>query len=989
MAAMSQSQQLGQSQIGGSPAGFGAMSTMLSGPALSAGGGAMSQQRSVTAAALDKVKQAKSDMQHKQWNAALDSLNDALLIDSKLVQGFVLRSRVFYVLGQPESAITDAERALRLEPDNEEVLLQLAHLLMAEGQHAEALEMARAGLEISPTHEQLQHLEALLLFAANEFAAAARNAVSLLKSGETSMETLSSAATIFTSSVEALQAMGRANELADAEINVAYPSGEAAGHAHPEVQHFNAFRTAAHLVNQGQKFFDKGGNVNYERARYLWEAARLIYTVSGDHDNAAATINKLAHVYTALGRPDRAKAALAAKEKVSAVDTAEAWQNFKVGNYNAAIEGYEKALKEVDRLDFASVSKIRFNLGQVYLEASSVATAMSHFEAAAKTAEQAGDEGKELELRALNELAKCQVLQQEKRRAVESLEKARALHPEVYRTMGVVNAQESVRNEFLAAVKATHSTVGELALANGDYKSAFEWFERARSFSLVDELGEAVARDGMHDIVTEEVTEKLKEADAKLGLSYYRASSTQIHAFLVNAETGDVGYKAIGWAPHLQARPDFVCAEIRNSLEKPKPPLRPGDATVEDADAAAASPEEPSLSASVMASPALAASSSVLGPRRATRFRASTKAAESQMEASERRSAAAEAESKKHKDAVPEGRRNVTHDLFSAFITPFLPTIERLSAAARGPVRCVVSCDDSFSAVPWQALHDPHKDRAIGTLLNILAVSTCFAQFRRNYWRMGKKAADASGEKADIKFAVIRDESIPFGDKIAEAEPSLTVSANEQRLLQLQPEAFAPMRAVHVSLRFVNRDLLPEAWAKGETDASGGVAVTYSGTDSTLAARDWARTAVRENKDGFARCDDGWLFASKEKAQSPDFKNANFPVAFVDKSLAVSDVVALPLAGTIVTLDLEGGPRDCALESNRLVRNVLAAGATAVVVGQWFVPNEVRSEFFGAFYDAFRGQAAGDVFAAVGIARDAVKFLDRTTDEWATFNVFM
>jgi len=85
-----------------------------------------------------------------QTQEALDSISQALVLDSDSAEGHYLRSKILLVQDDPRGAQSAIERALSLESDNPEMELQLGRVLEGIGNQAEALAAYRRSLALRP-----------------------------------------------------------------------------------------------------------------------------------------------------------------------------------------------------------------------------------------------------------------------------------------------------------------------------------------------------------------------------------------------------------------------------------------------------------------------------------------------------------------------------------------------------------------------------------------------------------------------------------------------------------------------------------------------------------------------------------------------------------------------------------------------------------------------------------------------------------------------
>jgi tetratricopeptide (TPR) repeat protein len=527
--------------------------------------------RGMSTLAREKYDAAAGLVQSKQWAAALDTLNDVIQLHSRHIDGLVLRSRVFYVLGQHDNAVADAERALRYEPDHAGALLQLAHLLLAEGQHVEALAVTEAGLQSDSSREDLLHLRALIRFVTNNFVGAAQDAAALLARAGVAVEVLRSVGRIFGSSMTALRAMH--DDAALQDLHLAYPEGCAEGMPDDKLSLVNAPEWALRQLSAGQLYFDRGSVEDYQKAASIWEACRLIFALASDVDNAVFVEGKLRTVYAALGRPEQTQQlfrswgpdrpeAVAVTELVRAGQEAHAESQFakSVASFESAIKLHERSF------DFAGIGERYCDIAEVYQSSANTALAMRNYDLGAHKAKHASDAY--TELRAQNGRAMCAIQLERYDDARAALTRALELHLEAYEQRTVINAETSDRNAFVAQVSLTHATTGELCLATKQISSALEWFERARSFSLTDALGEQLGREGMHDVTCAELTVALATAGIDCLLSYHQAGPTRMHGFMLAAD-GAVVYRPVTWQRAYAVSPDAAALLAAKSEGKP------------------------------------------------------------------------------------------------------------------------------------------------------------------------------------------------------------------------------------------------------------------------------------------------------------------------------------------------------------------------------------------------------------------------------------
>lgn len=72
-------------------------------------------------------------------DVALTQAEDAIRLQPRLASAWTLRGRTFRKLNQPDRAVADFQRALVFEPENADVLLELATLYRERGDHSRCL----------------------------------------------------------------------------------------------------------------------------------------------------------------------------------------------------------------------------------------------------------------------------------------------------------------------------------------------------------------------------------------------------------------------------------------------------------------------------------------------------------------------------------------------------------------------------------------------------------------------------------------------------------------------------------------------------------------------------------------------------------------------------------------------------------------------------------------------------------------------------------
>src|SRR5580704_6801854 len=104
------------------------------------------------------IDQATQSLQNSQFQQALDLVDQAIAIEPKASDSYVLRGICLSQLGQPDAATEALRKAIMLSPYNAKAYYNLAVHLNGLGNKKEACELAREAVGVDPRHAAAKQL---------------------------------------------------------------------------------------------------------------------------------------------------------------------------------------------------------------------------------------------------------------------------------------------------------------------------------------------------------------------------------------------------------------------------------------------------------------------------------------------------------------------------------------------------------------------------------------------------------------------------------------------------------------------------------------------------------------------------------------------------------------------------------------------------------------------------------------------------------------
>ncbi len=269
---------------------------------------------------------AKAHVGNQEMNLALELLQKAFDLDSKITPMAMLLTRLYQQQGKFAKALEVSEKALQQNPEHPELLEMTASLMVRRGRSADALELCRQYLAKDPDNPRLSVLLAQIQISMRDFPPARERLLKVLSSDPDNRAALFTLVRLELLKGSPQEALARGRELHEKD---------------PENQIYALL--LANLYEQTGNFADAAGIYNEVLAKNpksLVAANNLAYYYA-EHQPSVENIAKA----KVLLEPYLEKY----REEPVLMDTA-AWVYYRAGEYAKALgllSGVEEKIKEV------------------------------------------------------------------------------------------------------------------------------------------------------------------------------------------------------------------------------------------------------------------------------------------------------------------------------------------------------------------------------------------------------------------------------------------------------------------------------------------------------------------------------------------------------------------------------------------------------------------------------------------------------------------
>ena len=110
----------------------------------------------------------KNSYGEKKYKNALNSLNKAQKINSKISDIYFIKSNIYLQTAQIQNAKTDLETGLEINPNNHKAIFQLGNIFLMEENYSKAIKLFDRSIKIKPDFWQAINNQGLAYFEKNE-----------------------------------------------------------------------------------------------------------------------------------------------------------------------------------------------------------------------------------------------------------------------------------------------------------------------------------------------------------------------------------------------------------------------------------------------------------------------------------------------------------------------------------------------------------------------------------------------------------------------------------------------------------------------------------------------------------------------------------------------------------------------------------------------------------------------------------------------------